>query len=290
MTNISDEELLKLNCEGIIPGPGETEEVFLLRAKYCLSLKKHLADELKDTLGAIEEDVSPILERPLQDLQALYDCAPSWIPIFFSNYRLPFWHGGCAWIFQITEKSPTAAFIQLRKKICSQSIHLGIYTRDELLMHEMTHVGRMAFNEPKYEEILAYKTSKSPFRRWIGGIVQSSIESVIFILLLFIIVVFDVFLISLGRGDAYFMSLWLKLIPLTFIAYGLFRIFKKQQTLSRCIENLNFCNAYAVAFRLTDAEIERFSQSTPGEIMAYAKVAALKELRFRLIWQAYLKK
>ena len=94
--------------------------------------------------------------------------------MIFSNERLAPWHGGCAWIFQFAEGLPTAALIQLRQVFSRQPTFLGIYHRDELLTHELVHVGRMKFEEPRFEELFAYETSTSAFRRWFGPLIQAS--------------------------------------------------------------------------------------------------------------------
>lgn len=287
MTLLTDAQLLKYNQEGLIPGPGEPEEAFAGRAAYCTHLKEHFSAELI-------KDFSINQWEDLPNLQVKeFDIAPKWIPIFFSDYRLPFWHGGCAWIFQISEDKPTAALIQLRQKFRSSSSYLGIYSREELLTHELVHVGRMMYQEPKFEEIFAYNTSKNSFRRTFGAIIQSSMESVIFVLLLGLIVVFDVFLVAMQRVDAYLLAFWLKLIPAAFIAVGLIRLFHRQRTLRSCIDNLqeitgSVDKAKAIAFRLADKEISAFSSSSPEEILSYIDAQAPKELRWRLIRCAYL--
>lgn len=289
----SIEQLLSLNQIGLIPGPGETLEEFARRADYCLTLKQHLSQEIKASFDGEENEDPKILEPSNRRLSAYYDIAPDWIPIFFSDYRLPFWQGGCAWIFQMAADSPTAALIQLRQAFRQSSRYLGIYQRDELLTHELVHAGRMKFQEPRYEEILAYQTADSSFRRWFGGIVQSSMESVIFVLILGLIVVCDIFLAALNHIDAYMMALWLKLIPFGLILYGVLRLQKRHRCLQACLKNLDEClhsteKARAVAFRLTDEEIESFSRMTSGEINNYAAIRASEELRWQVICAAYL--
>lgn len=290
MTEINEEKLLTLNKMGLIPGPGETKDAFSERADYNLHLKDHLPEEIKNYLS--EESKDPeALSKASNKLAELYDCSPSRIPLFFSNYKLPFWHGGCAWIFQMTEESPTSALIQLRKSFCNSPKYLGIYDRQELLTHELSHAGRMMFHEPKYEEVLAYRTSKSPFRRWFGPLVQSSSESALFILLLFILVVFDVFLIALARPEAYLTAFWLKAIPAVLIVGALARLWKRQKTYHLCLENLKECigknNPEAVAYRLRDCEIELFSKLSKDEIRNYAAEYAKTELRWKVIYKTY---
>lgn len=292
MPNISNNKLLTLNQQGLIPGPGESKEAFLLRAEYCQNLKDHLPEEIKTHLPdqALSKEHA-ILDQAAETLKKKYDCAPHWVPLFFSNHKLPFWHGGCAWIFQMTEQSPTAALIQLRQTFSRSPKYLGIYDRNELLAHELTHIGRMMFQEPKFEEVLAYRTAKSPFRRWFGPVIQSSTESALFMLFLFVLIVFDVFLIALGRPDAYSLTLWLKLIPVGIILAALARLWKRQKTYKKCLQNLEGCvesdKAEAVAYRLQDHEIQFFSKVSAQEIREYAQAKSEEELRWDVIYQAY---
>ena len=291
MIDLSDTSLLDLNAKGLIPGPGEKSEDFYKRAAYCLNLHTHLSEEIKTALNGDGKTNSEILNPVNDQLKKLYDCAPRWIPLFFTNHKLPFWQGGCAWIFQMTEHSPIASLIQLRKEFATKSKYLGIYQRDELLRHELCHVGRMAFDEPKYEEIIAYRSADSRFRRFFGPLMQSSIESALFLLLLFMIVVFDVFLIALNRPDAYTFSLWLKALPLLLIGGAIARLWVRQSRFNSCLKHIEECighpRAAYVTFRLTDKEIEAFAKMSPESIREYASVKKDEELRWQGIWKAY---
>lgn len=290
MSDILESKLLFLNQIGLIPGPCETEEAFLLRANYCQNLNDCLPEEIKAHL-LTDQSFSPhILNEAAENLRKRYDCSPRWIPLFFNNYKLPFWHGGCAWIFQMTEQSSTAALIQLRQSFNHSQKYLGIYDRNELLTHELSHIGRMMFQEPKFEEILAYRTANSSFRRWFGPIIQSSTESALFMLLLFVLIVFDFFLIALSGPDAFAIAFWLKLIPFSVIIIALLRLWKRQKIYKLCVKNLEACigqeKAEAVAYRLKDQEIHLFSKF-PQEIKNYAKSKINEELRWKVIYKAY---
>lgn len=299
MPPFSRDKLLQLNQIGFIPGPDEEEEAFAKRVQYGLNLSEQLPEELQTALAnptSIREpstsDQAEILNPALSKLSRCYDCAPKWIPLFFSNYKLPFWHGGCAWIFQMTEDSPTSSLIQLRGIFRRSQKYLGFYDREELLTHELSHVGRMMFQEPKFEELLAYRTSHSSFRRWLGPLVQSSTESALFLLLLFVLVVFDVFLLAMGRPDAYFLALWLKAIPAFLFLAAMVRLYQRQKIFNQCLARLKECSkeehAAAIAYRLKDEEIALFATMSPQEIKAYAFRQAAKELRWQVIVKAYL--
>lgn len=290
MSHTSEDKLLMFNQIGLIPGPHEEEEAFIKRVNYSLDLREFLPEDLKEHLS--EESTDPnILTDAAAQLKKQYDCNPTWTPLFFSNYKLPCWNGGCAWIFQMTETSPTSALIQLRQAFSKSANYLKLYHREELLTHELSHVGRMMFQEQKFEELLAYRTATSSYRRWIGPLVQSSAESALFLLLLFMLIVFDVFLLAVDRPDAYSLALWLKVIPIALIGAAFTRLWKRQKTFDACIKNLKSCvasdQAEAVAYRLKDEEIILFSKIAPQDIKDYAVAKSNQELRWEVIFKAY---
>lgn len=292
MKSFSDEELLKLNHQGLIPGPSESSEAFAARANYCLSLNEHLSEELKTCLSGEVVNSSAFLKVGSDTVSLFYDFSPLWIPAFFSNYQLAPWHGGCAWIFQVTEDSPTGALLQLRKAFYRSPKYLGIYQRDELIAHELSHVGRMAYQEPKFEEILAYYTSSSTFRRWLGPLIQSSYESMIFVIILALIFFIDALLISFGHGEGYLMAMWMKLIPLGLVIFALIRLWRRQRTFKMCLELLKAClheekKATAVIYRLKDDEIETLAKMSVEQIKAFVLSQKNSSLRWKLIAKAY---
>ncbi len=283
---LTDISLLELNSQGIIPGPNETEEAFCKRAEYCLSLREQIGEKLKGELPFIENErpSDEFLQPALSETNQLFGSSPAWVPLFFSNYRLAPWHGGCAWIFQQSEETPTSAFLQLRRAFASSETYLGLYSRKELIAHELCHVGRMCFEEPRFEEILAYRTSPSLFRRWLGAIAQSSWETTAFFLILCLILAVDFFAVPM---------LWLKLLPLILVLAALFRLTKRQSEFSSCLARLeellhDKSRALALIYRLTDREIVSFSKMAPDAIKATLEEKKGSTLRWRLIERAYL--
>jgi hypothetical protein len=287
-------QLLTWNTQGLIPGPNESVEAFEQRATLCLSLKQSVITELKEQLPFVETELSDdhILIPAERATQELFDISPRWIPLFFSNYQLLPWHGGCAWIFQTEPNSPKMAFFQLRKAFATHETYLGFYHRDELITHELAHVGRMAFEEPKYEEIIAYQSSHSPFRRWLGPLLQSAYEALILFGLLVICLIVDLFALFLAQPGAFTAALWWKLLPVSYLAYLLVRLTLRQRTFRRCKKRLteatgSLQNAQAVIYRLTDEEIARFASLTPDKIRTEAQTYAIQSPRWQVIAAAY---
>lgn len=288
MPFFNEELLLTYNRQGLIPGPGESETDFFHRAKYCLDLKETIAEEisLPKSLQASCARLTPSNES----LSSLYDISPDWVPVYFSDYQLAPWQGGCAWIFQASEEKPTAAFFQLRKRFESSPTYLGLYSRTELMNHELAHVGRMMFEEPKFEEIIAYRTASSKGRRFWGAIVQSSTEAAWFVFLLLPLIFLDLYLLFSRQENVYWQVASLKLIPLSLIALAAVRLYRKQKIFSQALNGLvslfqDQQQANAVIYRLTDKEIEEFAGKSPGAIQEYAGIQT--ELRWRLLNIAY---
>lgn len=256
-----------------------------------------LASKAEGVEGFSAQELAPahILEAPLRLTRQMYDIAPDWIPVFFSNQGLAPWHGGCAWICQKEKTSSPIAFFQLRKPFAHRLRYLGIYQRDELVAHELSHIGRMTFQEPVYEEILAFRTATSKFRRWFGPILLSSTETMMFFLILCLLLFVDVALLSQPNAQALEISLWLKIIPLALVGYGLVRLASRQRRFHSCRRRLTALFesetvADSVMYRLTDDEIDRFATYSPKEVLRYVQDAAKNSLRWRLLVIAYFQK
>lgn len=287
LNELTDEKLAELNRLGIIPGPEESESAFSKRAAYCLSID----DELPKESGALLSHVAP--SDPLFHVtKALFDIAPSWAPILYDDTKLYPWHGGSAWIFQLNGDSPLSALLQLRRSLKERENLFGLVDKREIIAHEMSHIGRMAYEEPIFEEFFAYSSSASPFRRWFGPIVQNSLESGLFAIALFLVILFDLYLLATASPLFFTLSLYVKALPLAMLLYGLLRLAYRQRALLSCKKKLLLLtgsekSASAVAYRLTDREIFLFSKAPPSAIASYAHEAKEKSLRWRVIASAY---
>lgn len=280
------------NRQGLIPGPEESETAFQERVMFCQNLQQNLVQLVGANLPFDTHDPpsKEVLEEALPLTQELYGIEPQWVNIFFSNYQLAPWHGGCAWIFQLNEQTPTAAFLQLRSRFRDASHFLGIYHRRELIAHELAHVGRMLYQEPQFEEFFAYQSSSSRWRRWLGPIVQSSKESFFFILLLGLVILTDFALFSLGPKMAA-IAWGVKLLPVIFIVFALGRLIWRHQTFKRCLRQLENLFSSLVAkhflYRLRDEEIKQFSHFSPQQIREFIDKAAEQSFRWRFLKMLY---
>lgn len=135
-----DDKLQELAEKGWIAGPNETAEEFAYRY--------------------LEGSEYPPIENKS------YGFTIDWVPLAFKNKKLSPWEGGATWI------ESRKAEIQLRAAFEKKGRFLG-YTKDEIIQHETVHAIRSAFEEPVYEEILAYMTSPKKWRRFVGPLFRS---------------------------------------------------------------------------------------------------------------------
>ncbi len=241
----TDQELLNLNARGLIPGPQESEQEFLQR------LKK---------LEAVSVEGTPLSqtdwEEALAVLEPLYGVRPDWIKAYYSNRKLPFWQAAATWI---EESIPS---IQLKTPFQTGSYY-KLYSRKEVLAHEAVHAARTAFNEPRFEEIFAYRTSTSFLPRWIGPLFRRSWESYALMILLPL------------------LATPLFSLPLLAIALGSLRLAHAHWHLYCCAKRLKLLvdNPDAVLLRLTDREILMFGRMSEESIKSYVTGGAYLRLR-----------
>ncbi|MFZ0565568.1 MAG: hypothetical protein WAM28_05230 [Chlamydiales bacterium] len=249
------ERLIKYNTRGLIAGPEESEETFFIRCKSIQS-------------------TSPPLSFSLA--KKMFDIDPDWISINYTNKKLRFWEGGCTWI------EPNKVVLQLNKAFKEKETYLGLYTRDELIAHELVHVARLAFEEPIFEEILAYSTSPSHFRRFFGPFFRTSKGSR-FLLIGFLACLGAAFF-SFFVGVAYLCLFGL-------IGFNICRLLRAQYIFSRTqkklIQLVGAERALPIMIRLTDREIIRFSKKTKEQILAFAQKMSKNQLRWKQIYYAY---
>jgi hypothetical protein len=274
------EQLVHYNSQGLIPGPGEEMSTFIARAELCLRLKEHPPDEAALYTDSWSDD--PAMATEAWDLtKRLYDIAPTWVPLAFLNHGLRPWHGGCTWIFTLSAISTPTALIQLRRAFKDSSTYLKLYRRHELIAHEAAHIGRMAFEEAKFEELIAYRSSHSRWQRWLGPLFQSSNEVVLLLLTMAAMLTATWLQVPL---------LWTLALPATLAAFTGGRLLLRHYQWQRCyarLQTLLGANANAVIYRLTDSEVIAFGSWDTAAIYTHACQQADVSLRWQTIWWAY---
>ncbi len=247
------EKLLELNKRGLIHAPDESDEQFFKRCLKACSKSTNLASTLAHDL---------------------FDISPDWVGVVYDNKGLKVWEGACTWIGEeIT--------LQLKKAYHKKNSFLG-YSYDELIAHELVHVVRSGFEEPVFEEILAYQSSTSSFRRFCAPLFRSTKETNFFMVALAAFVGSSFFEAAQGFALIGFCLL---------IIAGFVRLTHTQRTFAKAknklIELVSEDKVLAVMVRLTDREIIRFSKMSSHEIAAYAQKMSKNQIRWQQIFGAY---
>ena len=266
--------LLSCHQKGFLVGPNEDEDSFLSRISLLEEFSRSFTFEGERIPSSERESVNTELHR-------FFGCTVDWIPVFYSDKNLPFWQGGATWIDSSEDDLVQASFIQIKKRFQEEK-YLSFYKKEEILLHEMSHGIRMAFTEPRFEEVLAYRTSRSPFRRFFGPIFRTSKESyivVISFMLSFLLQV--VFLFYSWPNLLYIFSFF----PFALIGFYLYRLCFTQRIFLKCLQKLENLlpksKIFPFIFCLTDKEIDMFSKKSLEEIKEYIREE--RSLRWRQI-------
>lgn len=257
-------ELLALDSEGLIPGPGESEENFCQRVQA-----------VKECFHGQEMPLAPHhWQWASEQLQALYGFYPRWCCASYSSKGLAPWQAAATWI-----DVKRVYTIQLRPSKWLS----WLVDADEVLAHEAVHAARAAFNEPKSEELLAYLTSSAKWRQVIGPLFRQPKEALILMTLIgsgailqVMEAVWDVFL---GSSGCFFTA--------AILCCGWsFRLLRMRKRFERAARHLapqlrDPAMVRAVLFRLTDDEIVQLSRGK--------SFLANNDLRWRVIRCKYFK-
>lgn len=223
---------------GLIPGPKETEEEFLKRVEAC-KVHSNLSSRTQEVFGF----------------------SIDWVPVTVSNKNLFPWEGAAIWIM-----SDAPPQIQLREHFFKTKLFQK--DMDEFLAHEAVHAARMMFEEPQFEEILAYQTSKNRFRKFWGPLFRSSKESLLLV---------SVLAATLACG--WFLPWQIYLLPMSVLVFFCVRLVRSQRIFDKCLKKTSL----PFMLCLSDEEIRLFSQFSEEEIKAYVDgQASLRKIFFNL--------
>lgn len=271
---LSKDLLRTYRQEGFLIGPNETEENFLQRIRICKNLLPEKFFPIPSPKRFDKNQILSLLTNNTLYQHKKYStllATFSWMPIFVSNYKLPFWIGGVIWI--CSEDDVTVPILQLRKHF-EKRRRGNLYLPEEICVHEALHAMRTTFEEPKFEEFLAYSTSSSSLHRWLGPLFQTSLESTIFLICLL--------LGSLGSFFSYLATLPF----LLYLSFLILRLYSRHKTMSACIKNIENLfpeiDAFSIVIHLTDKEILLFSRMSQEELSLY--VRSQSSLRWRQIF------
>jgi hypothetical protein len=239
---MDDLALCSLYHKGLIPGPGETEKAFVERVALFLTTRPSSSSSI-----SFEQ-----MNKAFFLTKALFDVIPDWIDVESSSKGLRFWEAGAAW-----EEEDGHWKIRLNPK-------QRLAEQTEVLAHEAIHAVRAAFQERRFEEIMAFRTSEKPWRRFLGPLFQR--QSEVWLLLL----------ASLLDGVFAFFGYMLSATLLILLFY-FGRLLWNQWIFSRCIAALISPNCILC---LTDREIVAVAKGTSFSSLDDGS------LRWRMVKQA----
>ncbi len=258
-------ELIEMDRQGLIPGPGESDRDFEERAA--------------ETKAAFLGEGKRLVPRHHWDwaneqLQGLFGFSPRWVSALYSSEGLAPWQAAATWI-----DAKRIYSIQIR----SSRWLSRLIDPNEVLAHEAVHAARAAFDEPKNEEMFAYLTSSDSWRKVLGPIFKEPKEAAILLSLL-----------CLGSFASVLEGIWD--MPLSAICFSaaaflgaawLARLFFTRMRMNRAARVLKEylqenVPVRWVLFRLTDAEIACFAERK--------KLNRSEEPRWRLLRAAYFTK
>lgn len=230
---MQEDDLKRYYLEGFIPGPDESFQSFEMRVKA--------SKEILKTPKEISEKLKVPLERFTVEDKTLLT--------FTSDKKLFFYHGAMTLICSF-DNGVVIPVIQLPQK----RRWFSFVSRKELIAHEKIHALRCKFNEKRFEEIIAYRTSSYKYRRFLGPLFSSQYEPLIVLSLLFLgFFYFPIFVIFFS----YVTLLFLRLLIRQLICYKALKELKKQTK-----------NPEKALVFLTDFEIEEIGK---GRFSSLAK-------------------
>ncbi len=244
---------------GFWRGPQENEQDFEKRVFALLARSQNFGEHHPHILSAN------------QILQEVFNFTYPPDYIYFSNEGLSFWEGAALWIEESNQI--TMPLVQLRKSFRCGSF-LG-YTTAEVLAHELVHAARIAFNDPKYEEMIAYKTASRRWRAYFGPMFESYQETVWFLV---------IGALSLSISLFFFPVIFLPFL-MTFIY--VYRLIKKHLQFERAQNKLTpFLKGsrqeLALMARLSDKEIDYLSECSLDCVLTFfveAKDTRIQQIR-----------
>lgn len=300
-TDISDdivERLAEIDRRGLICPPGADPGVFLAVAEKTLSWAEGVGDELRsagkaEVMGeefAAEQSIpADILCACMKQAAGRYGICPSWAPAFFSARHLP-WYVGGACFYSVEDEQTRHICLVLSSRFRSRRKWL-LYSREEIVSHEICHVARAMMEQRVFEEPLAYRISESRLRRGLGPVFRGAWEAAA--------ILAGSTLLFLGSVAGTFFALrWIQypaaaplLVACSFLGI---RAVKANRKLGRAIRNLSEIygnNAEAVAFRCTDDEIyELAERANAAETIETYLCSSARAVRWAVINRRFKEK
>ena len=295
LSSNSIKELIELDKNGLLIGYQENFNEYQARLLSIISDLYELSSELEvntsvkisSNIKLSQTDLIPmhIKNNASATTKSLYKFKCNWVLGFFLSKGIGQLAGACA----LTSKNGFTLF--LLRKIFSQKENWLWYSRDELLSHELCHVARAPINDISNEEFFAYKISKSPFRRYVGNCFQKPIDTILFLIPFFLLLIMQIissfFLINIPM-----MFFWILafIFPILFIIRNQYYrciYFNAEKKLASF--GIDKSNIKPLLFRSHQKEIKEITKlNTLENFNNWLKTKISKEIRWEIINKRFI--
>ncbi len=242
---VTPDRLKELGKAGWIVGPGESEKEFVHR----IETQQIFSQKNLESINSHPKVMQFIIDK-------LHVC-PSWIQVRYSNRGLNLWEGAASWI------TKSGNWIQLRDSF-QKGGFLG-YQKEEVILHEVIHSLRFAFEEPLFEEILAHMFAKKKWRRYFGPILPTPKQAYLFLFTLC-------------------FAFFIPIVPSVYLSWRIGRLIWSQWTFKKALKNIKrlfpTAPSYGIALRLTDTEMRLFAGQKEEKVRAYI-YSSMQTLRWQ---------
>ncbi len=262
----------ELDACGLLIGGLESPEQWVERIRKLTANIERMEAQLAETRQFTVEDVCVQAgDRIPQELfgaagritEALYGFRADWVPGFFVNPSFGWLFGGCAFYFY-----PDFFAMFIIRRAFAQREKWLFYDRVELLAHELCHVARVGFTSRRFEEMLAYQTATSHFRRVAGGVFRSPVDGYVLL--------GATWLLLLAQVLRFSVLLWLPGWPFWLLVIGVIGFFAIRHgrdvhifaKATRNLERIAPGAARSVLFRCTDEEIDALAGLDDADALA----------------------
>jgi hypothetical protein len=261
----------ELDAQGLLVGSAESPEQYGERLRALktntLAMREALGTEGRyDVEGFVvsaEEEIPETLFADAAEVtRRLYAFSIDWVPGFFINPSFSLFFGGCAFYFY-----PDFFALFIIRKCFADRERWLIYSRTELLAHELCHVARLGLMSSVFEETFAYQTATSRFRRIMGSIFRRPSDSFLFLGSTLVLLLAQI-VRTLFVPGLWIAPFWLGVAGV--FAFLLARHVQHRRLFARAGQNLAglaAADAGAVLFRCTDAEVFAISRLSDVEAL-----------------------
>jgi hypothetical protein len=211
-------------------------------------------------VAAAERIPATLFEEAQRKTLALFGFSIDWVPGFFINPRFGWFFGGCCYYFY-----PDFFALFIIRKSFAQRARWLIYSRTELLAHELCHVARIGMASVEFEETLAYRTATSAFRRMAGSIFRHAWDTHLLLASTLLLLLAEV-LRSIRFPRLWAWPFWTWLIAL--LAFLGLRHARSKRVFHQAQRNLEAVTGEAalpLLFRCNDAEIRALARLGAGD-------------------------